>query len=257
MQMPVVVLCMPSMSQPSNRSALAALLLTAAIIVGYSLYLARPEPGTAPAVRGEDSPGSVGSSSKSVTEPARQVVPPSASPSVVASVEQRLQQLLDSAPKLHGRDAERLFASAIRDADSSVRLEALQLSASAASPEVDQVVLPAALQDADPGIRDRAIERINELPVARRIEFFAGALHGASEEAAAKAAEWLGVLGGKTAVEALVTAWPQVAGRARSGAVRTALTRLTGRSFATAGEAQSWWSKTAATVDKDLLPTGR
>ena len=183
--------------------------------------------------------------------------PSSVSSGAATTAEQRVRQLLASAPRAQGRDAERLFANAIRDPDLSVRLEALQVSALLGSPEVDQIVLPAALQDIDPGMRERAIQRINELPVARRIEFFAGALAGGNEEMAAKTAEWLGVLGGKASVEALVNAWPRVAGQDRSVAVRRALERLTGRSFTSSREAQAWWAKTAPTLDKDLLPMAR
>ncbi len=179
----------------------------------------------------------------------------SSSPS--GSPEERKQALIRSVAAVHGRQAAALLTQALRDPDPVVRQEALQLSAQLAEAEVDQAVLPMALQDEDSRLRDFATHRVNELEVARRVEFFAGALQGARDDAAIKAAEWLGVLGGKAAAEALVLAWPRVSDGPRVPAVRRALERLAGRPFANALEAQAWWRSEAAGLDEDLLQKPR
>lgn len=173
------------------------------------------------------------------------------------NAEERRQALIRAVAAVHGRQAAALLSQALRDPDLAVRQEALQLSAQLAEAEVDQAVLPMAMQDEDPRVRDLATHRVNELEVARRIEFFAGALQGARDDAAMKAAEWLGVLGGKAAAEALVSAWPRLSGGPRVPALRRALERLAGRPLANAQEAQAWWSQEAAGLDEDLLQKPR
>lgn len=173
------------------------------------------------------------------------------------SAEERRQALLEAAQHADGRAAELLFAAAIRDADASVRREALELSATVGEPAVDKLVLEVALQDPDPELRDLAFHRANELSVRVRVDVFAGALYGANDETAIKAAQWLAVLGGKSAAQALVSAWQRFVAADRAEAVRKALERLTGRRFASANEARDWWSNTAANLDEELLPVAR
>lgn len=173
------------------------------------------------------------------------------------SAEERRQALLEAAQHADGRAAELLLAAAIRDADASVRREALAWSASVGEPAVDKLVLEVALQDPDPELRDLAFHRVNELPVRVRVDLFAGALHGANNETAIKAAQWLAVLGGKSAAQALVSAWQRVVAADRAEAVRKALERLTGRRFASANEARDWWSNNTANLDEELQPVAR
>jgi len=243
----------------SRRTSVVVLLTAFSAVIGFALRQAGPGPGQAPN-RGGDGPEELASSGRNngaavqrrlerrASEPAKQQE---------RSVEDRRQALIEAAQNVDGRAAERLFAAAIRDADASVRREALELSATAGEPAIDQLVLEAALQDSDAELRDLAFHRTNELPVRVRIDVFAGALHGASTESAVKAADWLAVLGGKPAAQALVSAWPRLTEAGRVSAVRRALERLTGRQFASAAEAQAWWSATADRLDETLLPAAR
>ncbi len=167
---------------------------------------------------------------------------------------QRRQQILAALQQAQGRELESRLSAAIRDSDPRVRREALEMMSLLASPELDKTLLPAALQDEDPVLRDLAFHHVNTLPVTQRIEFCTGALHGANEASAREAAQTLAVLGGKPAVNALLAAWPRLENRPRAGDIRRAVQRLTGQDFSNSTAAQAWWSQMAAGLDDDLLP---
>ena len=245
---------MPSSFLRQRR--LVALFAAAVILlVGLSFWLAAPSETvpasgpvpSAPAAR-------AGSGEGAAVAAAPRQPPVLAGSNSARSPEERRRALLSAALQSQGRAQQNLLAAALRDPDVGLRLEALVISARLAVEELDRTVLPLALQDEDPRLRDLAINRVNELAVSRRIEFFQGALHGANEEMAALAAQWLAVLGGKDSVNALVSAWSQAGGAPRGAAIRKALARLTGREFSGASEASTWWGKTAPGLDKDLQP---
>lgn len=245
------------MPPPFLRQHRAITLLVAAVIllVWLSLWLAAPSkiaPATRPA---PTAPAARSGSDTGAGAPAaaRQDKDPAAFNSVRTS-EERRSALLQQALQSQGKAQQNLLVNAMRDPDVGLRLEALGISARLADKELDRSVLPLALQDEDPRLRDLAVNRVNELAVPQRIEFFQGALHGANEAMASTAAQWLAVLGGKDAVNALVSAWPKVGTTARGAAIRTALTRLTGQEFSGAPAASAWWSKAAPGLDKDLQP---
>lgn len=170
---------------------------------------------------------------------------------------ERRKQLVAAAAEARERDLERLITTALRDPDVELRREALALSADLVSEDLDRAVLPLVLQDDDARLRDLAVQRVNQLPVARRIEFFEGALYGARDDMATLAAQWLAALGGKNAVHALMSAWPRADSALRAAAIRKALQRLTGHEFAGAQAAAAWWSEAAPGLDQDLLPLAR
>lgn len=246
-----------AMSRSSSYRVLLPFVLVAFGLVAIGLlYLREPVPSevgeakNAPQSQG----GKPASADAATTEAARREA---AFDRRAGSSEERKQALVSATASAHGRQAATLLAQAMRDPDSGVREEALLLSAQLAEVEVDQAVLPLALQDEDPRVRDLAVHRVNELEVARRIEFFAEALQGSREDAALKAAEWLGVLGGKAAAGALVNAWQQGAGGSRAPAMRRALERLAGKPLTTVQEARAWWAEQAEPPGEKLQQGGR
>ncbi len=243
----------------TRRTSVVVLLTALSAVIGFALRQAGPGTGrvSQPRGNGQEELASSGLHTGAGAQRPREGRPPEPTQQEGRSVEERRQALTEAAQNVDGRAAELLFAAAIRDADASVRREALELSATLGEPAVDQIVLAAALQDPDAELRDLAFHRTNELPVRVRIDVFAGALHGTRTEAAVKAADWLAVLGGKPAAQALVSAWPRLTEAERISAVRRALERLTGRQFASAGDAQAWWAATAAGLDNELLPVAR
>lgn len=239
-----------------RQRRLVALFAAAVILlVGLSFWLAAPSKtlpasrpaASAPAARSGSGEAAVAAAPPRLTKEAAGLNPE-------RSLEERRRLLLDAALESQGQAQQSLLATAMRDPDVGLRLEALGISARLAVEELDRTVLPLALQDEDPRLRDMAINRVNELAVPRRIEFFQGALHGANEEMAALAAQWLAVLGGKDSVNALVSAWSRAGGAPRGAAIRKALVRLTGREFSGAPEASAWWGKAAPGLDQDLQP---
>jgi len=239
-----------------RQRRLVALFAAAVILlVGLSFWLAAPSE-TSPATRTVPSAPAAPSGSGAAASAAASTLQAkeSTASNPARSSEERRRLLLNAALQSQGPAQQSLLVTAMRDPDVDLRLEALGISARLAVEELDRTVLPLALQDEDPRLRDLAINRVNELAVSRRIEFFQGALHGANEEMAALAAQWLAVLGGKDSVNALVSAWPQAGGAPRGAAIRKALARLTGREFSGAPEASTWWGKTAPGLDKDLQP---
>lgn len=241
----------------SSRRMLLALALTAVLLLFWGAYrLAAPSQGPADAA----SLAAQGSRPR-VAAPAE--APRSARPAEAGKLDvdavprDRRQALAVAVARSEGREMEGLLTRALRDPDVELRREALALSADLASEEVNRSVLPLVLQDEDARLRDLAILRVNQLPVAQRVEFFAAALNGARDDTARQAAQWLAVLGGKASVHALITAWPRVDSAQRAAAIRQALQRLTGHDFAGSQAAMAWWAETEPGLNEDLLPSKR
>ena len=253
---------MPPVNSP--RRALPLLIPVAVLLVCWIAYrlASPPSGGEAEAVDGEEKGRS--RLAAPAETPRTGNLPPEhgtdgteAQSGATGSSLERRKQLVAAAAERRGRDLELLITGALRDPDVELRREALALSADLVSEELDKAVLPVVLQDDDARLRDLAVQRVNQLPVARRIEFFEGALYGARDDMATLAAQWLAALGGKNAVHALMSAWPRADSALRATAIRKALQRLTGHEFAGAPAAAAWWAEAAPDLDQDLLPLAR
>ena len=163
---------------PSRRTYVALLLTAFCAVIGIALRQAglEPEPARLKATASSAEPASAGPGARGDSRPQSAMRVGEPAKQEGSSAEDRRQALLDAAQRVDDQEAERLFASAIRDADVSVRREALELSAAAGVPAVDKLVLEVALQDPNPELRDRAFHRANELPVRVRVDVFSGAL---------------------------------------------------------------------------------
>lgn len=167
----------------------------------------------------------------------------------IPNSQERQIYLSEQAGLLQGAELVSLLLAALQDTDVEVRRDVLQLCGMLNEKEIDQAILQKALFDASETIRELAQHRVNELRNEDRMPYFEMMLNSSNEALAIKAAEYLGGVGGKSAVSLLISAFDKASSGKFFETVKRSLRLLTGEDFRDAKSANAWWLENRNSFD--------